>query len=302
MNANNEVGAEKGNYKIPDLGKKVAFVMGQCEFIRISQLIQQKYKSQKEVTQKQISDWTKQGSIADHLSVHPTRWARMKQGKENITNLHLGRLSEYFDVVRSCDVSIWTKPYEEFTLILTTLGYGRLRYRAAAPGLRDVLRTLAEPDNPGMRIVIVSGPSLSRRGIGAVDDENLPTPELRPGDKVRIAVSNVADFENLVLLSEDPNNQLTVLTPMAAGMNVRISNNEILLPSDTSTYPVGRPFGPHVLHAIFTRKIIGLDGHLSFATPFPTLKDHEEDRLRDELAGRGSENVKVVCVAYEVVR
>jgi hypothetical protein len=293
---------EKRTHKIFDLGKKVAFLMGECEFIRIRQLVQQKSRSQKEATQKQISDATKQLSIAAHLSVHATRWTRMKQGKESITSLHLGQLSEYFDVDRYCEISIWTKPYEEFALVLTTLGYGRLRYRASAPGLKDVLCKLAESDNQGLRIVIVSGPSLSRRGIGAIDAGNLPTPELRPGDEVQIAVSPMPDFEYFFLLSEDPNKRLTLLAPATAGMNVRISGDEIILPSETGTYPVGRPFGSHALYAVFTRKAIGLDDHISFAAPFPVLKDREEDGLRDDLAGRGAEDAKALCLPYEVVR
>jgi len=289
-------------YKIPDLDRKVAFVVGHCEFQRVRQILIQRDPREREPSHKRILDCTKQRAIAEQLCVSPSQWSRMKKGQEAISDAHLARLSEYLDVDRSCDFLVWVKPYDVLTNTLTALGYGRLRYRATGPALKDVLDSLAEPDGVGLRIVLVANPSRAVRGIGSPIEEALFPVELYPGAHVRIAVADVADLRHLVLLSQEPGGQFTVLAPTASGAAVQAGAPETLLPGDDGTYPVGRPFGPHRLYAILTRETVGLESRLNFSTPFPTLSEVEEDGLRDEIAGRGGDGVRVRCLGYEVIR
>jgi hypothetical protein len=290
------------SYKIPDLGDKVAFVVGHCEFLRIRQMLLKKGSGKNGPPHKQIMNCTRPSAIAEHLLISPSQWSRMKKGKEAISDAHLARLSEYFDVDRSCEVATWTKSLEVFKLTLTTLGYGRLRYRATGLALKDFLDGRVGPDQSGLRIIVVPKPSSSKRGIGALA-ETSPLPiEVRPGDSVRVAVAGVTGLPHLALLSQEPGGQFTVLTPMASGAAVKVSGSEILLPGGNGTYPVGRPFGPHLLYAILSKVSLGLERRLSFAVPFPTLSNIEEDALRDEIAGQSEEDTKVLCVPYEVIR
>jgi hypothetical protein len=289
-------------YRIPDLSEKVAFVVGHCEFLRIRQMLLKKDPRKNGPPHKQIMNSTKQGAIAEQLLISPSQWSRIKKGQEAISDVHLARLSEYFDVDRSCDFLVWTKPYEAFTLTLTTLGYGRLRYRATGLALRDFLEARTESDQSGLRIVVVAKPLSSKRGIGAFA-ETSPFPiELRPGDGVRIAVTGVAGLHYLVLLSREPGGQFTVLAPAAPGVAARVAGQETLLPGGKGTYPVGRPFGPHLLYAILSKVSLALEKRVSFAMPFPTLSNIEEDALRDEIAGHSEEDVRVLCLPYEVIR
>lgn len=288
-------------YKIPDLGEKVGFVVGHCEFLRIRQMLLKRDPRKREPSHKQIMNCTKQSAIAAQLLVSPSQWSRIKKGKETISDAHLAKLSEYFDVDRSCDFLIWTKTYEAFTLALTTLGYGRLRYRATGLALKDFLDGRAEPDHGGLRIIVVARPLSSRRGIGGyVDTEPFPI-ELRPGDHVRIGVIGIAGLEYLALLSRESAGQFTVLAPASASP-AKVTGTEALLPSKNGAYPVARPFGPHFLYAVLSKASLGLEKSLSFAAPFPTLSNVEEDALRDEIAGRSEEDAKVYCLPYEVIR
>ena len=289
-------------YRIPDLGEKVAFVVGHCEFLRIRQMLLKKDPRKNGPQHKQIMNATKQSAIAEQLLISPSQWSRIKKGQEAISDIHLAKLSEYFDVDRSCDFLIWTKPYEAFALTLTTLGYGRLRYRATGLALKDFLEGRADSDQTGLRIVVVTKPSASKRGIGALA-ETSPLPiELRPGDSVRISVTGVAGLHHLVLLSSEPGGQFTVLAPAVSGTATKVAGPESLLPAGKGTYPVGRPFGPHLLYAILSKVSLGLERRLSFSMPFPTLSKVEEDALRDEIAGQSEDDTKVLCLPYEVIR
>lgn len=289
-------------YKIPDLGEKVAFVVGHCEFLRVRQMLLKNNPRIKEPSHKQIMNCTKQSAIAAQLLVSPSQWSRIKKGKESIDDAHLAKLSEYFDVDRSCDFLIWTKSYEAFTLALTTLGYGRLRYRATGLALKDFLDGRARQDPGGLRIVVVARPSSAKRGIGAFAETSRFPIELHPGDHVRVGVTAITGIEYLVLLSWEPSGQFTVLAPTASGTAVKASGAETLLPGGEDVYPVGRPFGLHFLYAILSRASLGLENRLSFAVPFPTLSNVEEDALRDDIAGQSEEGAKVYCLPYEVIR
>ena len=243
-----------------------------------------------------------QSEIAKHLEIQPSQWSRMKNGNEAISDIHLARLSEYFDVERTCDFLIWTKSYDAFVLTLTTLGYGRLRYRATGPALEDFLIDRAEQDPVGLRIVLVESPLSARRGIGA---RAAPAPfpiELRPGDLVRIVVSGIDGVPHLVLLTQEPSGQFTVLAPLASKTAAKVTGPETPFPSENDAYPVGRPFGPHFLYAILSKGSLGLENSLTFNTPFPMLSTPQEDTLRDEIAGQGEENTKVRRLPYEVIR
>lgn len=287
-------------YKIPDLGEKVGFVVGHCEFLRIRQMLLKKDPRKREPSHKQIMNCSKQSAIAAQLLVSPSQWSRIKKGKETIGDAHLAKLSEYFDVDRSCDFLIWTKPYETFTLTLTTLGYGRLRYRATGLALKDFLDGRAEPDHCGLRIIVVASPS-SKRGIGPYAETSTFPIELRPGDNVRIGVTAIAGLEHVALLSREPAGQFTVLAP-ASGSPTKAVGTETLFPSKNGTYPVGRPFGLHFLYAVLSKVSLGLEERLSFAVPFPTLSNADEDTLRDEIAGQNEEDTKVYCLPYDVIR
>jgi hypothetical protein len=289
-------------YRIPDLGQKVALVVGHCEFFRIRQLLVNKHLRKEEPLHKQIMNYTRQSAIAEQLHISPSQWSRIKKGKEAISDIHLASLSEYFDLDRTCDFLVWTKSYEAFVLTLTTLGYGRLRYRATGPALKDFLIDRAEPDPASLRIVLVKNPSSARRGIGP-RAETAPFPvELRPGDGVRIAVAGIDGLHDLVLLTQEPDGQFTVLAPSASGIAAKVTGPETLLPAGNNVYPVGRPFGLHFLYAILSKASLGLENSLTLGTAFPTLSNAEENALRDEIAGQGEENTKVRRLPYEVVR
>lgn len=288
-------------HSIPDLGSKVSFVSGHSEFIRIRQMLKQSDHQDREPALKRILGYVKQKAIADYLCISPQQWSRMQKGREAINDTLLGRLSEYLDVDRICDFLIWTRPYDAFVNTLTTLGYGRLRYRTLGPPLGEVLDSLLSAEQEGLRIIIVESPLAALRGIGALPERPGAVVELRPGDLVRIGLAGLPGLAHLTLLSRDPGDCYTLLT---ARRSIRLDKEpagEILLPAAEQTYPVGRPFGPHKLYAIQT----------ATALPFPISSDNDAypmlaeqiaRELRDRIAGLPAQSLHVRCLDYEVVR
>lgn len=288
-------------YRIEDLGEKVAFVVGYCEFRRIRTMLIQADPRRSEPSHKRILNATKQRSIAEYLGISPSQWTRMRKGSEAINDMHLAKLAEYFDVDRYCDFLVWNRPYDIFTATLTTLGYDRLRYRTTGEALRDFLDRRAGSEYDGIRIQIVSTASWTR-GIGTVADA-LPFPsELRPGDRVRIAVRCSPGLSHLVLLSRAPNDEFTVLAPLAPKSASLCVGTELQLPGENDAYPVGRPFGSYLLYAIHTRETLGLEIRLAWTSAFPVLTTIDESALRDAIAGQGDDHLDIRRLPYEVIR
>lgn len=295
--------------KLSDLGEKVDFVIAHCDFDTIRQSLPDDRLHIKERPRKkrpngdQPVDRSKQHVIAGFLGVDESHWSRMRKGDDGISDARLARLSQYFDMERTCSPDVWTKPVGVLQRTLTTLGYGRLQYRATRTSLKDFLAVRAQPDSAGVRIIVVEAKAPpAERGLCARPDRQMPTPELRIGGRAQVAVRNANGFDHIALLSFDPIGRCTVLAPIARGKPIRTKRDEIVLPSAKRSYHVGRPVGSYRLYAVLTTDSLELENCLTFGVDFPVLSDTEAEFVRDAIAGFGSDGAKVICLPYEVVR
>ena len=276
--------------RIQDLSQKLAYVVGRSEFRHIRQMLR---PSSDMPVARFITMKLRDQSLAEVVGVGAAQWSRMKKGEDPIQLQHLSFLSTHLDL-DGLDPECWREPLETFKQLLLAQNYGKLRFLKLGDRLGEILRSLADPSARGLRIIAAV------RGIGRRPGQYNPVVLLTEGDEVQIEVDMTPGFPHLIVLSEEPSGALISLVPYSGRRDTFVAGDRALLPDQSATYPVGRPFGRHSLFAILTAEPVGLDAALDFSSSYPSLSDAGESLMRQTLAAPKLDSALVLSLAYEV--